>query len=73
MKNDINMSQRKKVVENDSWKTLWDFSIQTDHDIEARRPDTVIKDKTKNEFKIIDFACCFDSRTERREKDKMKG
>ena len=32
----------------------------------------VIIDKTKNECKIIDFACPFDSRIER-EKDKMKG
>ena len=33
----------------------------------------VIIDKTKNECKIIDFACPFDSRTEESEKDKMKG
>ena len=33
----------------------------------------VIIDKTKNECKIIDFACPFDSRIEGREKDKMKG
>ena len=41
--------------------------------IEARRPDMVIIDKTKNECKIIDFAYPFDSRIEEREKDKMKG
>ena len=35
----------EKVVENDSWK-IWDFTIQTDHVIEARRPDMVIIDKT---------------------------
>ena len=63
----------EKVVENDSWKILWDFTIQTDHVIEARRPDIVIIDKTKNECKIIDFACPFDGRIEEREKDKMKG
>ena len=33
----------------------------------------VIIDKTKNECKIIDFACPFDSRIEEREKNKMKG
>ena len=60
-------------MENDSWKILWDFSIQTDHVIEARRPGLVIIDKTKNECKIIDFACPFDGRIEEREKDKMKG
>ena len=33
----------------------------------------VIIDKTKNECKIIDFACPFNSIIEEREKDKMKG
>ena len=60
-------------MENNSWKILWDFTIQTDHVIEARRPDMIIIDKTKNECKIIDFACPFDRRIEEREKDKMKG
>ena len=63
----------EKVVKNYSWKILWDFTIQTDHAIEARRPDLVTIYKTKNECKIIDFACPFDSRIEKREKDKMKG
>ena len=36
---------------NDSWKILWDFIIQTDHFIEAGRPDMVIIDKIKNEWK----------------------
>ena len=63
----------EKVVENDSSKILWDVTIQTDHVIEARRPDMVIIDKTKYEYKIIDFACPFDSRIEEREKYKMKG
>ena len=62
----------EKVAENDSRKILWDFTIQTDHLIEARRPDMVI-DKTKNECKIIDFACPFDSRIKESEEDKMKG
>ena len=52
----------EKVLENDSWKALWDFAIQTDHVTEARRPDMVIIDKTKNNCKIIDFTCPFDSR-----------
>ena len=52
---------------------MLDATIQTAHITEARRPDLVIIDKTKNECKIIDFACPFDSRIEEREKDKMKG
>ena len=63
----------EKVVQNDSWKILWAFTIKTDHVIEARRLDMVNIVKTKNEGKIIDFACPFDSRTDEREKDKMKG
>ena len=59
-------------MENDSWTILWDFTIQTDV-IETKRPDMVITDKTKNECKIIDFACPFDSRIEKREKDMMNG
>ena len=29
----------ESVLENEDYKILWDFSIQTDHVIEARRPD----------------------------------
>ena len=63
----------QKVLEIDSWKILWDVTIQTDHVIEARRLDMVIIDKAKNECKIIDFACPFDSRMEGKKKDKIKG
>ena len=47
--------------------------MQTDHVIEARRSDMVIIGKTKSECKVVDFACPFDSKSEEREKDKMKG
>ena len=47
--------------------------MQTDHVIDARRPDIVIIDKTKNECKIIDFACPFHRRIEEREEYNMKG
>ena len=63
----------KKVVENDSWKILWDFTIQIACAIQARKPDMVVIDKIKNECKIIDFACPFNGKIEEREKDKMKG
>ena len=35
----------KSVLENEDDKILWDFSIQTDHVIEARTPDLVVVDK----------------------------
>ena len=33
------------VLQNEDYEILWDFSIQTDHVIEARRPDLVVVDK----------------------------
>ena len=51
---------------------MWDFSIQTDHVIEARRPDLVVVDKKERSSKIIDFAVPGDSRIEEKEKDKIE-
>ena len=39
------------VLENDSHKFLWDFNIQTDHLILARRPDLIIINKKKKKKK----------------------
>ena len=50
---------------------MWDFSIQTDHVIEARRPDLVVVDKKRRTCKSIDFAVLGDSRIEK-EKDKRE-
>ena len=38
------------VLENDTYKLLWDFNIQTDHLIPARRPDLIIINKKKRKF-----------------------
>ena len=51
---------------------MWDFSIQTDHVIEARRPDLVVVDKKETSCKIIDFAVPGDSRIEEKDKDKIE-
>ena len=53
---------RESVLENEDYKILRDFSIQTDHVIEARRPDLVVVDKKERSCKIIDFAVPGDSR-----------
>ena len=52
------------VLENDTHKLLWDFNIQTDHLIPARRPDLIIinKKKKKKICKIVDFAVPADHR-----------
>ena len=50
------MHNTAPVLENDSHKLLWDFNIQTDHLIPARRPDLMIINKGKRICKIVDFA-----------------
>ena len=50
------------VLENDLHKLQWDFNIQTDHLIPARRPDLIIINKRKRIFKIVDFAVPADHR-----------
>ena len=62
----------ESVLENEDYKILWDFSIQTDHVIEACRPDLVVVDKKERSCKIIDFAVPGDSRIEEKEKDKIQ-
>ena len=44
------------VLENDTHKLLWDFNIQTDHLIPARRPDLIIINEKKRICKIVNFA-----------------
>ena len=63
--------ESESVLENEDLKILWDFSIHTDHVIEARRPDLVAVDKKERICKIIDFAVPGDSRIEEKEKDKL--
>ena len=43
-------------------KLLWDFKIQTDHLISARRPDIVIINKKKRTYRNVDFAVPIDHR-----------
>ena len=51
----------ESVLENEHYKILWYFSIQTDHVIEARRPEVLLVDKKKR-IKITDFGVPGDSR-----------
>ena len=51
---------------------MWNFIIQTDDFIEARRPDLVVVDKEERSCKIIDFEVSGDSRIEEKEKGKRK-
>ena len=58
------------VLENDSHKLLWDFNIQTDHLIPARRPDLIIINKRKSICKIVDLAVPADQRINLKESEK---
>ena len=64
------------VLENDTHKLLWDFDIETDHLISARRPDLIIIDKKKKKerkkkiCKIVDFAVPADHRIKLKEGEK---
>ena len=60
------------VLGNDTHKLLWDFDIQTDHLILARRPDFIIinKQKKKKIYKSVDFAVPADYRIKLKECEK---
>ena len=49
------------IQENEIHKILWDFGIETDHLIPARRPDLVIVSKKKRTLDM-DFAVSADNR-----------
>jgi Uma2 family endonuclease len=53
------------VTENDKVKLLWDFDIQTDRVIQARRPDIVVVEKENKKTWIIDVAVPADRRIEK--------
>ena len=60
----------KKENNNDNDnKLLWDFDIQTDHLILARRPDLkIINNKKKRTCEIVDFAVSTDHRIKLKKK-----
>ena len=57
------------VLEIDTRKLLWDFDVQTDHLILARRPDLIIINK-KRICKIVDFTVSADDRIKLKEFEK---
>ena len=70
---DNNMHNPAPVLKKDSHKILWDFNIQTDPLIPARRPDLIMinkKKKKKRICKIVDFAVPADPRINLKESEK---
>ena len=64
--------QPEAVQEHEGYKKLWDLSIQTDHVIEARRPDMIVIDKETRVAKIRDCAISYDSRVNFKEVEKIE-
>ena len=60
----------KPIQEKETHKLLWDFEIQTDHQISAGRPDLVIINKKKKTGRTVDFAVPADHRVKWKENEK---
>ena len=60
------------VVESENFKILWDFTVQCDRKIEARRPDIVFIDKNESEVVVIDVAISGDDRVKDKEREKLE-
>ena len=59
----------EKVLESENCKILWDFPIQTDKTLEHNRPDITVIDKKSKKCMLIDPACPFNTRIERKKKN----
>ena len=60
------------VLENETHKLPWDFEIQTDHLISARRPDLIIINNKKRSCRIVDFAVSAAHRVKMKESEKKE-
>ena len=65
------MHKPESILENETHKILWDFDVQTDHQIPARRPDLVLIDKKRNTCHLMDFAVPADHRIKMKESEKI--
>ena len=61
----------EKVLENQEVKLLWDWNVQTDREIEHRRPDILLIKKESNECMIIDVANPGDHNVEKKQFEKI--
>ena len=60
------------VMENNDYKIYWDFMIQCDRMIEARKPDVVLIAKRTKDVRIIDIAIPGDKRVKDKEIEKLE-
>ena len=59
------------VLENEDYKMLWDFSVRTGHEIEARKPNLLIIDQSEKNCQIIDVAIPEDERVRAKDDEKV--
>ena len=59
------------VVEIDSCKLLWDFTVQIDHIIDTRKLDLILSGKEENKCTIVDFAISHDIQVEQKENERV--
>ena len=65
------MHKPESFLENETHKIIWDFEVQTDHLIPARRPDLVLIDKKRKTCHLVDFAVPADHRVKMKEREKI--
>ena len=61
-----------QLYKNDTQKLLWDFDIQTDHLISARRPDLIIINKKKKEENLQNCRLCYPGRPRHKTEKNVK-
>ena len=65
-------SQTRTILENKIHKVLWDFKIQTNRLIPARRPNLVLINKEKKRTRsLVDFSVPADPKVNMKENDKI--
>ena len=62
--------QPEPVTEIKEWKILYDFSIHTDRNIKANRPDLIIKDSIRNKCTLLDVSIPADKNVSYKEFEK---
>ena len=60
------------MSETDKTKVLWDFNIECDHVVEARRPDIMVEGKEDRFCKVIDVAVPADCRVNAKESEEIE-
>ena len=65
------MHKPGSVRDNKMHKILWDFEIQTDHPISARRPDLILMNKKKRTCHLVYFAILADHWTKVKKSKKL--